>query len=117
MSKVFLVTGSSRGFGREIARAPLDAGHRLVATARTPSQLDDLVGKYGHQVRAVALDVTDPAAAEAAVQVAVEAFGRLDVVVNNAGYANLASVEDITAEDFRRQIDTNLFGVVNVTKA
>jgi NAD(P)-dependent dehydrogenase (short-subunit alcohol dehydrogenase family) len=117
MSRVFLVTGSSRGLGRSIAEAVLEAGHQLVATARTPSQLDDLVGKYGDQVRAVALDVTDPAAAEAAVQVAVEAFGRLDVVVNNAGYANLASVEDITAEDFRRQIDTNLFGVVNVTKA
>jgi NAD(P)-dependent dehydrogenase (short-subunit alcohol dehydrogenase family) len=117
MSKVFLVTGSSRGLGRSIAEAVLEAGHQLVATARLPSQLDDLVGKYGNQVRTVALDVTDPAAAEAAVQVAVEAFGRLDVVVNNAGYANLASVEDITAEDFRRQIDTNLFGVVNVTKA
>jgi len=117
MSKVFLVTGSSRGLGRSIAEAVLEAGHQLVATARTPGQLDDLVGKYGDQVRAVALDVTDPVAAEAAVQVAVQAFGRLDVVVNNAGYANLASVEDITAEDFRRQIDTNLFGVVNVTKA
>jgi NAD(P)-dependent dehydrogenase (short-subunit alcohol dehydrogenase family) len=117
MSRVFLVTGSSRGLGRSIAEAVLEAGHQLVATARTPGQLDDLVGKYGDQLRAVALDVTDPAAAEAAVQVAVEAFGRLDVVVNNAGYANLASVEDITAEDFRRQLDTNLFGVVNVTKA
>ena len=116
-SKVFLVTGSSRGLGRAIAEAVLAAGHRLVATARTPTQLADLVDKYGDQVRAVALDVTDPAAAEAAVQIAVEAFGRLDVVVNNAGYANLASVEDITAEDFRRQVETNLFGVVNVTKA
>ena len=115
MSKVFLVTGSSRGLGRSIAEAVLEAGHQLVGTARNPSQLDDLVAKYGDRVRAVALDVTDPAAAEAAVQVAVDAFGRLDVVVNNAGYANLAAVEDITADDFRAQIDTNLFGVVNVT--
>jgi len=116
-SKVFLVTGSSRGLGRAIAEAVLAAGHRLVATARTPTQLADLVDKYGDQVRAVALDVTDPAAAQAAVQVAVEAFGQLDVLVNNAGYANVASVEDITAEDFREQVDTNLLGVVNLTKA
>jgi NAD(P)-dependent dehydrogenase (short-subunit alcohol dehydrogenase family) len=117
MSKVFLVTGSSRGLGRSIAEAVLAAGHQLVATARKPEQLSDLVTKYGDQVRAVQLDVTDYAAAQAAVQAAVEAFGRLDVVVNNAGYANFASVEDLTIEDFREQIDTNLFGVVNVTKA
>jgi len=117
MSKVFLVTGSSRGLGRSIAEAVLAAGHQLVGTARNPVQLDDLVQKYGDRVRAVALDVTDPAAARDAVQVALDAFGRLDVVVNNAGYANMASVEDITAEDFRAQLDTNLFGVVNVTKA
>jgi NAD(P)-dependent dehydrogenase (short-subunit alcohol dehydrogenase family) len=117
MSKVFLVTGSSRGLGRSIAEAVLAAGHRLVATARKPEQLADLVDQYGDQVRAVALDVTDIAAAEAAVKTAVGAFGRLDVVVNNAGYANLASVEDITAQDFREQLDTNLLGVVNVTKA
>ncbi|HEX4247876.1 MAG TPA: SDR family NAD(P)-dependent oxidoreductase [Pseudonocardia sp.] len=117
MSKVFLVTGSSRGLGRSIAEAVLEAGNQLVGTARNPRQLDDLVAKYGDQVRAVALDVTDPAAAADAVQVALDAFGRLDVVVNNAGYANMVSVEDITAEDFRAQLDTNLFGVVNVTKA
>lgn len=117
MPKVFLVTGSSRGLGRAIAEAVLDAGHQLVATARRPEQLSDLVDKYGDQVRAVALDVTDVPAAEAAVRTAVDAFGRLDVVVNNAGYANLAAIEDITAEDFRAQLDTNLLGVVNVSKA
>ena len=117
MSKVFLVTGASRGLGLRIAEAVLAAGHRLVATARRPRQLTALTERYGDQVRAVALDVTDPAAAEAAVRAAVEAFGRLDVVVNNAGYANLVSVEDITGEDFRAQLDTNLLGVVNVTKA
>ncbi len=117
MSKVFLVTGSSRGLGRQIAEKVLAAGHRLVATARRPEQLADLVERYGDQVRAVALDVTDPAAARAAVAAAVDAFGRLDVVVNNAGYANVASVEDITDADFREQLDTNLLGVVNVTKA
>jgi len=113
MSKVFLVTGSSRGLGRQIAERVLAEGHRLVATARKPEQLADLRG----QVLPVALDVTDPEAARAAVAAAVAEFGRLDVVVNNAGYANVASVEDITAADFRAQLDTNLLGVVNVTKA
>ena len=117
MSKVFLITGSSRGLGRQITEAALAAGHRVVATARRPGSLADLAERYGSQVRLVALDVTDPAAARAAVGAGVEAFGRLDVLVNNAGYANLASVEDITLEDFREQIDANLLGVVNVTKA
>lgn len=117
MSKVFLVTGSSRGLGRQIAEKVLAAGHQLVATARKPETLADLVDQHGSRIRAVELDVTDPAAARAAVRVAVEEFGRLDVVVNNAGYANVASVEDITDADFRAQLDTNLLGVVNVTKA
>jgi len=117
MPKVFLVTGSSRGLGRDIAEAVLEAGHRLVATARKPEQLDDLVAKYGEHIHPVALDVTDVAASEAAVKAAVETFGRLDVVVNNAGYANFVAVEDISADDFRAQLDTNLLGVVNVTKA
>jgi NAD(P)-dependent dehydrogenase (short-subunit alcohol dehydrogenase family) len=116
-SKVFLVTGSSRGLGRSIAAAVAAAGHRLVATARNPESLDDLVAQHPDSVRAVALDVTDPDAAAAAVRAAVDAFGRLDVVVNNAGYADLAAVEDITLDAFRAQIDTNLLGVVNVTKA
>ena len=117
MSKVFLVTGSSRGLGREIVLAALAAGHRVAATARRPEQLTDLVERYGDRVLPIALDVADAEAAARAVQAAVEAFGRLDVVVNNAGYANLASVEDITAADFRAQLDTNLLGVVNVSKA
>jgi NAD(P)-dependent dehydrogenase (short-subunit alcohol dehydrogenase family) len=115
--KVFLLTGGSRGLGRAIAEAVLAAGHQLVGTARDPKQLDDLVARYGDQVRAVALDVLDPEAARAAVQTAVDAFGRLDVVVNNAGYADLAAVEDVSLHAFRAQIDTNLIGVVNVTKA
>ncbi|GAA1542809.1 SDR family NAD(P)-dependent oxidoreductase [Kribbella lupini] len=115
--KVFLVTGSSRGLGREIAQAALAVGHQVVATARRPEQLSDLVSQYGDQVRTVALDVTDPAAAESAVQAAVDAFGRLDVVVNNAGYANFVAFEDIPMDDFREQVETNLFGVVNVTRA
>jgi NAD(P)-dependent dehydrogenase (short-subunit alcohol dehydrogenase family) len=117
MPQVFFLTGSSRGLGRQIAEAVLAAGHSLVATARNPASLADLADRYGRQVLPVALDVTDPAAAQAAVAAGTEAFGRIDVVVNNAGYANLAAVEDISPGDFREQVDANLFGVVNVTKA
>ncbi|SFU25262.1 SDR family NAD(P)-dependent oxidoreductase [Paraburkholderia aspalathi] len=117
MSKVWLVTGSARGLGRDIVETALRAGERVVATARDPRQLADLVTRYGEQVRAVALDVTDPAAARAAVQAAVDAFGRLDVVVNNAGFGHLAPFEQTTEDDFRAQIDTNFYGVVNVTRA
>ncbi|MBN8233446.1 SDR family NAD(P)-dependent oxidoreductase [Corallococcus macrosporus] len=116
-SRVWLITGSSRGLGRGFAEAVLAAGHRLVATARKPEQLASLVERYGDRVRAVALDVTNPEQARAAVRVAVEAFGRLDVVVNNAGYGSLAPIEQVTDEDFRSQLDTNLFGVMNVTRA
>jgi NAD(P)-dependent dehydrogenase (short-subunit alcohol dehydrogenase family) len=114
---VFFLTGSSRGLGRAIADAVLDAGHQLVATARNPESLDDLVAVQPEQVLALALDVTDPTAAEAAVAAGRERFGRIDVVVNNAGYADLAAIEDVDPDAFRAQIDTNLFGVVNVTKA
>jgi NAD(P)-dependent dehydrogenase (short-subunit alcohol dehydrogenase family) len=118
MSKVWLITGSSRGLGRDLAKAVLAAGHRLVATARKTEDLHDLIVSYGDErVRAVALEVTDPAAARAAVAVATDAFGRLDVVVNNAGYANVNSIEDMEEDDFRAQIETNFFGVVNVTRA
>jgi NAD(P)-dependent dehydrogenase (short-subunit alcohol dehydrogenase family) len=112
-----LITGSSRGFGWELAKAVLAKGDRLVATARRPEQLADLVRDYGEQVRAVALDVTDVEAARAAVAVALAEFGGLDVVVNNAGYANSSAIEETSEEDFRAQIETNLFGVINVTRA
>src|SRR5271170_6193484 len=117
MSKVWLITGSSRGIGRQLAEAVLASGHRLIATARKPAQLNDLQKKYGEQVRTIALDVTDPIAACSAVHSAIEAFGRLDVVVNNAGYGNIAPIEDLTDEDLRAQMDTNFYGVVNVTRA
>jgi NAD(P)-dependent dehydrogenase (short-subunit alcohol dehydrogenase family) len=117
MPQVFFLTGSSRGLGRQVAEAALAAGHYLVATARNPASLADLADRYGDRVLPVELDVTDPAAAVAAVNAGIAAFGRIDVVVNNAGYANLAAVEDISLDDFREQVDANLFGVVNVTKA
>jgi NAD(P)-dependent dehydrogenase (short-subunit alcohol dehydrogenase family) len=117
MFKTWLITGTSRGLGRALANAVLAAGDRLVATARKPEDLRDLVDEYGDRVRAVALDVTDPAAARAAVAAATSSFGRLDVVVNNAGYANINSIEDAAEDDFRTQIETDFFGVVNVTRA
>src|SRR5437868_11916481 len=117
MSKVWLVTGSASGLGRNIAEAVLAAGDRLVATARDPRRLEDLVQKYGDQVRTAALDVTDESAAQAAVQAAVAAFGRLDVVVNNAGYGDIAPFEQLSPERFKAVVDTNFYGVVNVTRA
>ncbi|ROO87662.1 NADP-dependent 3-hydroxy acid dehydrogenase YdfG [Actinocorallia herbida] len=117
MSRTWLITGSSRGLGRAIAQAVLEAGDDLVATARRIGPLNDLAERYGDRVRLVTLDVTDPEDSRQAVKAAVEAFGRLDVVVNNAGYADVASIEDMTDKAFRDQVDVNLFGVVNVTRA
>jgi len=117
MSKVWLVTGSASGLGRSIAEAVLASGDRLVATARDPHRLEDLLKKYGDQVRTAPLDVADEDAAKAAVQVAVAAFGRLDVVVNNAGYGDFAPFEQLSSERFKALIDTNFYGVVNVTRA
>ncbi|MDG4789667.1 oxidoreductase [Micromonospora sp. WMMD1102] len=117
MAKTWLITGSSRGLGRALSQEVLDRGDNLLATARQPDQLADFVDRYGDQVRPYALDVTDPAAARAAVRAAVETFGGLDVVANNAGYANSAPIEEMPEEDFRAQVETNLFGVVNVTRA
>jgi NAD(P)-dependent dehydrogenase (short-subunit alcohol dehydrogenase family) len=117
MTQRWLITGSSRGLGRALAEAVLDAGHHLVATARNPEQLADLAPRYGDAVRTVALDVTDPIAAQSAIAAAIDSFGGLDILVNNAGYGNVNSVEDTELDDFRRQIETNLFGTIIVTKA
>ena len=117
MSKVWLVTGSASGLGRNIAEAVLASGDRLVATARDPRRLEDLVLQYRDQVRAVVHDVADEGAAHAAVQTALDAFGRLDVVVNNAGYGDVAPFEQLTSERFKAVMDTNFYGVVNVTRA
>jgi NAD(P)-dependent dehydrogenase (short-subunit alcohol dehydrogenase family) len=117
VSKVWLITGSSRGLGRAFTEAALEAGHRVVATARNSRQLIDVVSKYGDSVRAVALDVTNEAQARYAIDAAIEAFGGLDVLVNNAGYGDVCPVEDTSLADFRAQIETNLFGVIIMTKA
>ncbi|MEV0381074.1 oxidoreductase [Nonomuraea sp. NPDC050643] len=117
MTKTWLITGGSRGFGLALAHAVLDRGGRALVTARRPEQLDDLVRRYGDRVRTTALDVTDVKAAHAAVQTALDTFGGLDVVVNNAGYATSAPIEEMPDEEFRAQMETNLYGVVNVTRA
>jgi NAD(P)-dependent dehydrogenase (short-subunit alcohol dehydrogenase family) len=117
MAKVWFVTGSSRGLGREIVEAALNAGDRVVATARKPAQLNDLSDKYGGSLLALALNVTDSAAVAKAVAEGYKAFGRYDIVVNNAGYGDTASIEDTTIESFEKQIATNFLGVVYVTKA
>jgi NAD(P)-dependent dehydrogenase (short-subunit alcohol dehydrogenase family) len=116
-AQVWLITGSSRGLGRALSEAVLDAGHSLVATARNPRHLDDLVERFGDRFRAIELDVTDQQAAVRVVNETVRSFGRLDVLCNNAGYGNVGPIEDTSLEDFRAQIETNLFGVIYVTKA
>ena len=117
MSKVWLVTGSASGLGRDIAEAVLASGDRILATARDPRRLNDLVQRYGEQVSTAPLDVTDEAAAKAAVAKAVDVFGRLDVLVNNAGYGDTAPFEQVSSERFRALIETNFFGVVSMTRA
>lgn len=117
-SPVWLVTGSSRGFGRELVTAALDRGAVVVATARNPDSLAGLIDHFGtDRLLTTSLDVTEPEDARAAIDRAVERFGRIDVVVNNAGYANSGSIEEMPEDDFRAQIETNLFGVINVTRA
>lgn len=113
----WFVTGSSRGLGRAIVEEALAAGHRVAATARNTDALTDLAGKYGDRLLPLALDVTDAARAQATVDAAIAAFGHLDVVVNNAGYANLVAIEDISLADFRAQMDAVFYGTVHVTKA
>jgi NAD(P)-dependent dehydrogenase (short-subunit alcohol dehydrogenase family) len=117
MSKVWLITGSASGLGRNIAEAVLASGDRLLAAARNIRRLDDLVERYPSTVLPFELDVTDAHAANAAVQAAVQQFGRLDVLVNNAGYGHMLPFEQIEASDFRLEFETNFFGVVNLCRA
>jgi NAD(P)-dependent dehydrogenase (short-subunit alcohol dehydrogenase family) len=114
---VWFITGSSRGFGRSLVLAAAAAGDQVVATAREPDTLAELVTRHGDAVLPVPLDVTDPAAAARALAAGVDRFGRLDVIVNNAGYANVAAIETGDDEDFRAQFETNFWGVYHVSKA
>ncbi|MDT0440459.1 MULTISPECIES: SDR family NAD(P)-dependent oxidoreductase [Streptomyces] len=113
----WFVTGSSRGFGRALVRAALEAGDSVAATARRPEQLADLAAEFGDRIAPIALDVTDPEAARTALAHARERFGRIDVLVNNAGYANVSPIETTDDADFRAQFETNFWGVHHVTKA
>src|SRR5271155_2002427 len=117
MAKVWLITGSGNGLGRDIAEAALAAGDSVVAGARKTEELTPLVVQYGERVKPVKLDVRDEAAAKAAVQLAVDTFGRLDVLVNNAGYGQIAPFEQMSAEDFKAVVDTCFYGVVYTTRA
>jgi NAD(P)-dependent dehydrogenase (short-subunit alcohol dehydrogenase family) len=115
--KTWFITGTSRGFGREWAIAALERGDKVAATARDTGTLDDLVAKYGDAIAPIQLDVTDREADFAAVRQAHERFGRLDIVVNNAGYGQFGVVEEISEAELRAQLETNLFGAVWITQA
>src|ERR671910_2527703 len=115
--KVWFVTGAGRGMGVDIAKAALAAGNAVVTTGRRPEAVERALGSAQEDLLVVKLDVTSPADAEAAVQVAVERFGRIDVLVNNAGNFYAGFFEEISPEDFRAQIETTLFGPINVTRA
>ena len=115
--KVWFITGTSRGFGREWAIAALDRGDKVAATARDTDTLSDLVDKYGDAILPIQLDVTDRDADFAAVQQAHEHFGRLDIVVNNAGYGQFGFIEEVSEQDARDQIETNVFGALWITQA
>ena len=117
MEQTWFITGSSRGFGRSLVVAALRGGDRVAATARRPEQLDDLVAEFGDRILPHRLDVTDPARAAEALREAHDRFGRLDVIVNNAGYANVSPIETTDDADFRTQFETNFWGVYNISKA
>src|SRR6202142_830789 len=116
-SKVWFITGTSKGFGRVWAEAALARGDRVAATARQVDTLAPLLERYGNQVAAIALDVTDKSAVAAAIAAAHARFGRLDVIVNNAGYGLFGAIEEVSEAQARAQIETNLFGALWVTQA
>lgn len=117
MSRTWFITGTSRGFGRLWAEAALDRGDRVVATARNVATLTDLVDRHGDNVLPIALDVTDSSAVDLAVETAHDHFGRLDIVVNNAGYGVFGMTEEVTEQQARDQFNTNVFGALWVTRA
>lgn len=117
MSKTWLITGSASGIGLSTAELVLARGENLVATARNVDRLLNLARRYGKQVELIELDVTDAPAARRVVDTAMERFGRLDVLLNNAGYAHLSPFEQVSEDDFKAEIDTNFYGVVNLTRA
>jgi NAD(P)-dependent dehydrogenase (short-subunit alcohol dehydrogenase family) len=115
--KTWFITGTSRGFGREWTQAALERGDTVAATARNPDSLNDLVERFGDRILPLRLDVTDRAADFAAVKTAYDRFGKLDVIVNNAGYGLFGAIEEVSEVEARAQIETNLFGALWVTQA
>lgn len=115
--RTWFITGANRGLGLEIARAALEAGDSVVATARDPQQIDQVLEAFAERLHTISLDVTDRTAVEVAVNAAQERFGRIDILVNNAGYGQLGAFEEIAAETVSRQFATNVFGVFDVTRA
>ncbi|MBW4696014.1 MAG: SDR family NAD(P)-dependent oxidoreductase [Lyngbya sp. HA4199-MV5] len=115
--RVWFITGSSTGFGRSLTEAVLKHGDRVVATARKPEQLDDLIQQYPAAAKAVRLDVTKPQEVRDAIKATIDAFGRIDVVVNNAGYGSIGAIEEVSDEAIRYQFETNVFGALDVMRA
>lgn len=115
--RTWFITGANRGLGLEIARAALEAGDNVVATARNPQQIDETLEGFADKLHTIPLDVTDRMAVEEAVRGATARFGRIDVLVNNAGYGQLGAFEEIAPETVSRQFATNVFGVFDVTRA
>jgi NAD(P)-dependent dehydrogenase (short-subunit alcohol dehydrogenase family) len=116
-SRVWFITGTSSGLGRALAEAALDRGSRVVATARQTERIADLEQRFGDRAITLPLDVTDADQARTAIDAAVRAFGRIDVVVNNAGYGALGALEELSDEELHSQFETNVFGALNVTRA
>lgn len=117
MAKTWLITGCSTGFGRVLAEAALDRGDKVVVTARNPDTVADFVERYPDNARSIALDVTKPGDAAAAVALAEKEFGGLDILVNNAGYGLVGAIEEVDPQEYRPMFETNLFGLIETTRA
>ncbi|HEX8349908.1 MAG TPA: oxidoreductase [Hymenobacter sp.] len=115
--KVWFVTGASSGFGEALCNVIIEKGDRVVATFRQPAQADEFTQKSGGEAHGVVADVTNEQQVKAAIKKAIEVFGRIDVVVNNAGYGSMGSIEEVTAEEVQRQFDVNVFGPLHVLRA
>ena len=115
--KVWFITGSNSGFGRSLTEAVLKKGYKVVATTRHPEEIEDLVKEYPDKVKAVSLDITEASEITSAIDTALQTFGRVDVLINNAGFGTLGAVEEISDEQVRKQFEVNCFGTLNLTKA
>ncbi|MBD2774279.1 oxidoreductase [Iningainema tapete] len=116
-TKVWLITGSSTGFGRSLTEAVLKSGDRVIATARKPEQLNDLVNQYPETAKAIRLDVTNSQEVHDAVNAAIETFGQIDVLVNNAGFGSVGAIEEVSDDDIQREFATNVFGALSMMRA